>query len=359
MILFTACKKEPPVDKPDTPQTSTGDTTKILTLIEYFYNNGNLNDSAIRTLTATTVNGEKKFIIEEASTDDTSYAVYRLNAQNQLAEVIYTANSDPGSQDRDTYEWVAGNISKIKMYSNGAVTSTYDFNYTIAGSNTIITYTEWPDRHTDTLFSGGNVSFLSKYKSALTVSTADFKPLGVESESYVYVSNDPTKPPTVVWDTTHTTFNLSAAEDLQKQIIIESRSDTNANDYGTIFRYDDSTIYNYTRDNISNSEFANVFKGLFGKQLFTLRSFYDRIFVTDYLTPQGYDDNVFSSQTLNKATYTTYGLENGVPNYFYGQSHDLGNYQNSYDNQNRLIKSLRIDDPVTNNIEYGFRIIWP
>ena len=42
LILVASCSKNP--DNPDLPDTKS-DTTKILTLVEYDYNNGNIEDS--------------------------------------------------------------------------------------------------------------------------------------------------------------------------------------------------------------------------------------------------------------------------------------------------------------------------
>lgn len=360
LMMLSACKKEP--NEPEVPGTATGDTTKILTLVEYNYNNGNIDDSTIRTLTGITGDGGTKYIITVTYPNDpgdTAYTAYKLNLQNQLTEVAYTESSDPDSYDRSTYTWEGNNVIKIENDASGETKHAYNFNYSSMGANTRITFTEQPPKHSDTLFNGEHVQYYEDHKSAFIVSTADFKPVGIEAESYIYLSNNPANPPTIIRDTINTRFILSATGDLQQKIMIDSRIDTNSNGHiGINSRYNDSLVYNYTRDNSSSDSFANVFKNLFGNQLFVLSYFYSNEFVPNDLIPEGFDNDFFINHPLNKVSSSEFSWENGIPGNNNGQLLDEIVYENSYDSQNRLIAAKRVI-PSTHQAEYGFKIIWP
>jgi hypothetical protein len=358
VLIFSACKKE--TNEPDAPQPATSDTTQILTLIEEDY--GNIDYATTRTLVSITGDNEAKYIITETSPSypgDTSFIVYKLNAQNQLTEVTYTGNSDPSYYEHSIYTWTGNDLIKIEMDASDEAKHTYNFNYTSIGANTRITFTQDPVKHYDTLFNGDRVQYYDDYKTAFIVSTTDFKPVGIEAETYYYLSNNPANPPSVGRDTAYTNFVFSATGDLQQKIQMGSGVDSNANgNIGVIRRHKDSLTYNYTRDNSSNDNIANVFKSLLGNRLFALYSFYSNEFVLNDLIPQGFDSEFFLNHPLNKLSNSKYMWENGFPDNDNGQINDETKYENSYDSKNRLITARRINS-YTNQAEYGFKIIWP
>ncbi|MEO8820128.1 MAG: hypothetical protein ABI267_01445 [Ginsengibacter sp.] len=360
--LFTACNKGNSSNGNDQPGT-TVDTTKIFTLVSYNYNNGHIEDSIIKTLTTTEKDGFKKYILTEIYSDspgDSDFTIYKLNAQNQLIEVFYYGSPDPSDNEKDTYVWQGDNLSQIQNDSSGVIQHSYNFNYNNVGANTRITFTEQPQKNNDTFFNGGNVQYFDQFKTALIVSSSDFKPLNIESEAYFYIRNDPSKPPTVGWDTIITKFALSATGDLQQKISISSRSDTNSNsNIGEIHRYNDSLIYNYTRENFLNDSFSIVLQNIYGKKLFILSNYFYNEFLSNDLLPEGYDENFFSNVPLKKSTSNEYKWEDGIPGDLNGQMNEESDYQNTYDNKNRLIMSVKLDGTPQRQPESGFRIIWP
>ena len=359
--LFTACKKETPPNGIDKPAT-TIDTTKIFTLVEYEYNNGHVEDSIIKNLTTTEKDGFKKYILTEKYSDspgDSDFTVYKINAQNQLIEVLYYGSSDPTDNEKDTYVWQGDNLSQIQVDSAGVIHNTYNFNYNNVGANTRITFTEQPQKNNDTLFNGGRVQYYDQFKTALIVSSSDFKPLNIESEGYFYLRNDPSQPPTVGWDTIITKFALSATGDLQQKIINSSRSDTNSNaNIGEINQYKDSIIYNYARENFLKDSFSIVLQNLYGKKLFILSTYFNNDFLSNDLLPEGYDENFFSNVPLKKLTSSEYKWGNGIPGDLNGQMNEESEYENTYDNKNRLIMSVKLDGTPQRLPQSSFRIIW-
>ncbi len=354
LVLFAACNKNPV--NPDISENES-DTTKLLTLVEYDYQNGNAYDSTIKSLTRIHEPAGEKFVITARySAADSDVAVYQLNLQNQLTEVRYSYSDDPTSLDRDIYTWSGNNLTKVENEESGKITHTYNLNYSPFGQNTRISITETPRENTDTVFgNGGRIIYLNNFQSALIV-TADFKPVGIEQYSYTYVNNNAAKPADIIRDSGYTSFIFSAAGDLQQKIMKGITVDSNANERtGVINHYKDSIVYNYNRDN-GNESLATILKNLFGNQVFVLSSFYTSVFTNNALLPEMFENYFFINHPLNKETRTTYSWENGIP-VSSGQSGDEYSCQNSYDNQNRLLSSKMMDD---NNLPiYGFRIIWP
>ncbi len=356
LFLFAACNKNPA--NPDISENKS-DATKVLTLVEYDYQNGNAYDSTIKNLISINEPTGKKFIITMSySPVDSDIVVYKLNLQNQLTEVRYTYSDDPASVDRDIYTWSGNNLTKVENEESGKITHTYNLNYSPFGQNTRVTYTETPQRQSDTLFGGGHIIYLNNSQSAFIVTTGDFKPVGIEQYSYTYVNNSVAKPAEIKRDTIYTSFVFSTSGDLQQKIISGTTVDSNANEHtGVIDHYKDSLVYNYNRDN-GNESLSTVFKNIFGNQVFVLSSFYGYTgaFANNELLPEMFENEFFINHPLNKETRATYSWENGIP-VSSGQSSDENTCQNSYDNQNRLISSKMMDD--NNQPMYGFRVIRP
>jgi hypothetical protein len=355
LIVFTSCNKNPA--EPVAPENK-GDTTKVLTLIEYEYKNGSIQDSTVKKLARTNdPTGEEYIITTIYSKQDTDITVYNLNLQNQLTEIVYKYGDDPSVQDRDIYTWTGNNLTKIENEESGTVNHTYNFEYSTVGSNTRITYTEQPQNVSDTVFSGDRIIFYSNDKYTFIVSSADFKPLGIEQYHYGYLHNNPTAPVQTIHDTLWTSFVLSSIGDLQQKIVNSINIDSNANDQiGNVLAERDSTIYNYGRDNNYNEELSNVFKNLLGNKVFILSSFFKSDFGYNELLPEIFQNYFFIDHPLNKETSVNYSWSNGFP-FNKGLTYDKYNCQNTYDNQNRLIFSKLVYE--SNKEQYGFKIIWP
>ncbi len=355
LTLVASCSKNP--DNPDLPDTKS-DTTKILTLVEYDYNNGNIVDSTLKNLVGLNGPSGKQFIITAHYSDEApDITTYNLNLQNQLLEIDYTYGDDPTAHDRDIFTWSGNNLSQIENQESGTITHTYNFTYTSEGPNTRITYTEIPQQ-SDTVFGNdGHIIYHGYNKSAFIVSTADFKPVGKELYHYDYIHNTQTGPVQNVHDTLWTSFVLSSNGDLRQEIVNSINIDSNANDQiGKVLTERDSTIYNYARNNNDNEELSNVLKSLFGNQLYVLSSFYNSEFGYNELLPEIYHNYFFINHPLNKETSVNYSWSNGVL-YNNGLTDDPIKCENSYDNQNRLLSSQILDS--NNKPEYGFKIIWP
>src|SRR5690242_17499368 len=122
LIVFTSCNKNPA--EPVAPENK-GDTTKVLTLIEYEYKNGSIQDSTVKKLARTNdPTGEEYIITTIYSKQDTDITVYNLNLQNQLTEIVYKYGDDPSVQDRDIYTWTGNNLTKIENEESGTVNHT-------------------------------------------------------------------------------------------------------------------------------------------------------------------------------------------------------------------------------------------
>jgi hypothetical protein len=356
VILFAACNKNPA--NSDVPENK-GDTTKILTLVEYDYNNGNIKDSTVKNLTG--INGPtgKKFVLTLSYSDsDSDVTVYNLNSQNQLTEISYTYGDVPGEHDRDIFTWSGNNLTKIENEESGKITRAYNFTYLPEGPNTRITYSQIPQKKLDTLFSSGGRIIYSDYnKSAFIVSAADFKPVRIELFSYSYLNNNPANSPEVIRDTINTRFILSAAGDFQQKILVSNAVDSNANEHAGVINYrKDSIVYNYNRDNNDNDGLSAVLKNLLGNQVFVLSAFYSSDFGYNDLVPEMFENYFFINHPLNKETRTSYSWQNEISGGS-GVSDDEHILENKYDNQNRLVFSKIVDE--SHKPIYGFKIMWP
>ena len=355
MLIFSSCQKELSSDIITGPVLiNNTDTSKILTLVEYNYDypTGAIKDSTIRVLANATIKGVKKYIITEYYSSypgDTAFTVYSYNSNNQLAELKYTENNNPGFYDRDIYTWTGNHLTKIQYDSSGSIVLTLSLNYAVNGPITKVTSTQLPaDPYTE------------DFQTILNVTSADFKPVSVEYYSR-YVTNNPGQPIQSSTDTLINNYNLSMGGDLINSTAIGSNVDSNAYGYpGLIRRSYDTTYSTYTRNMSDNNAFTNILKGLGGNELYTLSNFNFAGGVIKYILPEDYFfDPIFYYHPLNLLTQRKYQWTDGVPNPFNGQSSVVAKYDNVDDNQNRLIKSVKYADSYSNKILQSFRIIWP
>ena len=355
MLIFSSCQKELSSDIITGPVLiNNTDTSKILTLVEYNYDypSGAIKDSTIRVLANATIKGVKKYIITEYYSSypgDTAFTVYSYNSNNQLAELKYTENNNPGFYDRDIYTWTGNHLTKIQYDSSGSIVLTLSLNYAVNGPITKVTSTQLPaDPYT------------KDFQTILNVTSADFKPVSVEYYSR-YVTNNPGQPIQSSTDTLINNYNLSMGGDLINSTAIGSNVDSNAYGYpGLIRRSYDTTYSTYTRNMSDNNAFTNILKGLGGNELYTLSNFNFAGGVIEYILPEDYFfDPIFYYHPLNLLTQRKYQWTDGVPNTFNGQSSVVAKYDNVDDNQNRLIKSVKYADSYSNKILQSFRIIWP
>lgn len=358
--LCVSCNKDLPQNEPQPPLGS--DTTKILTLMDYDYKNGSIYDSTVQTLISIKTQDFTKYIITKtypSEPGDTVSTTYKLNTKGQLLEVAYFEDRQPGYSEKDTYIWAGDNVVKIVSESSDGEKTTYNITYTDAGDNIRISYTEFPQPYgADTTFNGTEIESYSVGRSAFIVSKSDFKPLGIESEFYSYEKRYAGKPAHVSWDTSRIKFILSSTGDLQQRIEMHTASDSNrSGNIGMTERYKDSTIYTYERDNQANEILSNLMKNILGNKVLILSSFFSVPYNMIDIFPEMYDEYFLGNRPLNDLTVRQFVWRNEVPNQANGEIYYRSKYQNSYDSQNRLIKSVALS-MAGDEAVYGFRIIW-
>jgi hypothetical protein len=363
-VFLCSCQKDFTIE--NTPQslvdsTIVTDTSKILSLVEFDFNNGAIIDSLHYFLKNATLNGQKKVKLSVAyGGNDSVFSTYIYNLQNQLTEIIYTNTFSTTDISKDIISWTGTNVSKIEHDSAGVIKYKYDFSYTALGNNIKVSYTRTPNTNLFAqYYPNGSVNYLTDFKNDFIVDV-NFNPLFLNGYSHSIIDNGPGIPD-IRWDTSTVKLNFSATGNLIKRSIYSSSIDTVTSNNPGIFHTQDTTLFNFVRSTNDNLSYTNILKTIYGNQLYNLCTYYG-VFLDEFLIGGSYD-NQFNNQALLTIDKSQVSWINGVLT-----SGGINNpliettFSNTFDSQNRLVYYTRFMQDQAGNFTqptFAMKIIYP
>ena len=349
-LCTASCQKELSVERNSTVNTVnfSDDTSKIISIIQYDYSGGAATDSFLTVYRNHTLGGIKKIIgtiSDYGASNDTLTEQYTYNSSNQLQQIDYIDPQQPVNNETYHISWSGNDVSQITQDSVGFIISRYQYQYTVSGANTMISYIQTPNTHNyTTTGTGGGLDYSYTINALLTVNS-NFLPQYVTYFEHSYISNNGSSGhPANQWDTTRADMVFSGGD------LAMVNAYRNATDTGDTFNpppgspnidyFRDTTISTYTRSGNDNLAFTNFLTGLYGTRLFTLSVFFESA-LPFYEIPETFNDFTFNSRTLLGEVTLYKSSQNGIPDAPYSLTDAI--MQNTFDSQNRLVFAKSID----------------
>ena len=349
-LLLTSCQKEIKWEL-NTPADSTAHIVPMMkiTRIDVM---SNPQDSIIHLINTQYLNGQKTIIVSEVDPQfpgDSMNSYYKYNAQGRLIEINTTYSSMPaGSQEKYTFTWNSNKLMKIVYDTLGVFSDSWDLTYTPAGANTDITITRTPP--------GGTITptYIFQYWQKLTVDPA-FNPVKLRYISYDYIDNFGT--PDISRDTTDFYYSYTGA-DLSSYTANSYRCDTSGPG-GSTTNYSHDTLNVVCNRSNSGNNICDSLKQIFGSNLYTLMNFefIDGLYL--FVVSFGENDLFYYAHPQTSRLYSNRVWPNGV--FDPGQSYsnlEERKIVNSFDSQNRLIRSDIYQQFNNTQVEYILKITY-
>ncbi|MGC4101995.1 hypothetical protein [Ferruginibacter sp.] len=299
---------------------------------------------------------------------DTVYTIFNYDAQNHLS-VITDSSAVPGNDYiyHENIFWQANRAIKVVSDDHGAAYRTDDIIYTANGANTLISTKTMPSQ--DSTFIGGVLFSVSKYNAFLEVDNS-FKALSTTYINYSYLVNgSATGSPGYSYDTTKAIFSFDAKANLTSEVDYHNASDTNYRSPLGVDRHKDTASFTVSRNLSEDPAIFNLLKDIFGNDLLVISNHFNLDFNLGEVLGDVYSANTtnnaflqydYYTQAINKIVYNSVFWTNGIPdaNNFPAVNVVMYNASNSFDSQNRIIKSI-IYSTTSSRPYYHIRYIYP